>query len=411
MKIALVTLSDGDHCRQLAEIVSPAKREYCKRFGYDFIEFDRTLDPNRPTAWCKILAVLQVLPNYDWVLWNDADALVWDSGLGLKRFIADLNEELFVVQDDPVGINTGVFLVKNSPKIFELLARAYDQTQFNEHILWEQIAIQKLLDDPKTTVPHRRFPTGRPGPLMQSIYCFNSPPWSSVFLHVAGMRSAERIETIARLTRLAERPMAERLYSRDDLGDLLNRHNLIGEGVEVGVADAAFSERIMKQWEGRQLHLVDLWDVDTRNRDHSQVSAMVQQTRQREAKKRMSRFGDRVRFHQADSCLAAQSFSDESLDFVYLDADHSASAVQDDIRAWFPKIRPGGVLAGHDYLDGTAAGCDFGVKTAVAIWECQSGYRVASTAEPAFASWYLFKRPDWRSNGCAGKNCSPPIIS
>lgn len=392
MRIALVTLSDGDHCRRLAEIVNPAKRSYCQRFGYDFVEFEKTLDPNRPAAWSKILAILQVLPHYDWVFWHDSDTLIWDSGLGLKRFLAGLQEEVLVVQDDPVGINTGAFFVKNSPLTFRLLASAYDQTQFNEHFLWEQIAIQKLLEDPKTTIPHRRIPTTALGPQMQSIYIFNSPPWSGVFLHVAGMRSDDRIAVIERLTRLASRPITERLFSRDDLGDFLNRHNLLGEGVEVGVADGTFSERIMSQWEGRQLHLVDLWESDPRNRDRSQVDTALHQSDRQAAERRLSQFGNRIHFHQTDSLVAAQEFADNSLDFVYLDADHSVAAVQEDIAAWYPKVRHGGLLAGHDFLDGTTNECEFGVKTAVERWESQTGHRVAATAELSFASWYVFKQ-------------------
>lgn len=51
------------------------------------------------------------------------------------------------------------------------------------------------------------------------------------------------------------------------------------------------------------------------------------------------------------SIEAAKQFSDATLDFVFLDADHRPLAVLDDICAWRPKIRPGGVLAGHDYSD------------------------------------------------------------
>lgn len=49
------------------------------------------------------------------------------------------------------------------------------------------------------------------------------------------------------------------------------------------------------------------------------------------------------------SVQAAAMFEDESLDFVFIDADHSPQAVYDDLNAWWPKLRPGGLLAGHDY--------------------------------------------------------------
>lgn len=53
-----------------------------------------------------------------------------------------------------------------------------------------------------------------------------------------------------------------------------------------------------------------------------------------------------IRSHSLD---AATRFSDQSLDFVFIDADHGFEAVSADIRAWLPKVKPGGILAGHDY--------------------------------------------------------------
>ena len=46
---------------------------------------------------------------------------------------------------------------------------------------------------------------------------------------------------------------------------------------------------------------------------------------------------------------AASNFADGSVDFVFIDADHSYEAVKQDIQTWLPKVRHGGVLAGHDY--------------------------------------------------------------
>lgn len=52
--------------------------------------------------------------------------------------------------------------------------------------------------------------------------------------------------------------------------------------------------------------------------------------------------------HNCDSVIAADRYEPESVDFVFIDADHSEAAVKRDIAAWLPKVRPGGVLAGHD---------------------------------------------------------------
>lgn len=51
------------------------------------------------------------------------------------------------------------------------------------------------------------------------------------------------------------------------------------------------------------------------------------------------------------SDLSASLFEDGSLDFVFIDADHVAPAVRADIRAWLPKMKPGGIIAGHDYCE------------------------------------------------------------
>lgn len=50
-----------------------------------------------------------------------------------------------------------------------------------------------------------------------------------------------------------------------------------------------------------------------------------------------------------DSAYAAQYFDDHSLDFVFVDADHSYQGVLRDLLAWKNKVRSGGILAGHDY--------------------------------------------------------------
>ena len=51
----------------------------------------------------------------------------------------------------------------------------------------------------------------------------------------------------------------------------------------------------------------------------------------------------------AESVLAASLVPDQKLDFVFIDADHRFEAVVADIRAWLPKVKVGGVLAGHDW--------------------------------------------------------------
>src|SRR3990167_3466388 len=50
------------------------------------------------------------------------------------------------------------------------------------------------------------------------------------------------------------------------------------------------------------------------------------------------------------SIEAAKDFADGSLDAVYIDAEHDEDSVREDIRVWRPKIKPGGILSGHDWI-------------------------------------------------------------
>ncbi len=60
-------------------------------------------------------------------------------------------------------------------------------------------------------------------------------------------------------------------------------------------------------------------------------------------------YKNRVTILQTDSLSASQTIDDESLDFIFIDADHSYDGVCKDIEAWMPKVKPGGYAFFHDY--------------------------------------------------------------
>ena len=87
-KFALVTLYT-DNIRRLAELTNPGKQDYCKKWGYDFVCQEGSLDPDRPPAWSKILLLRKLLDKYDWLFWLDADAMIMNPEIPMDRFIDD----------------------------------------------------------------------------------------------------------------------------------------------------------------------------------------------------------------------------------------------------------------------------------------------------------------------------------
>lgn len=167
--------------------------------------------------------------------------------------------------------------------------------------------------------------------------------------------------------RVSYRSRTPVLTTRTEFPVLMNQRNLLGTGFEIGVREGGFSELILERWRGRRLISVDPWReapaeeyVDVANRAQAVQDALYEETRQR-----LARFSDRSEIWRTTSVEAAQRVQPGSADFVYLDARHDYDSVREDLEAWYPKVRPGGILAGHDYLDGVFPEGVFGVKTAV----------------------------------------------
>lgn len=179
---------------------------------------------------------------------------------------------------------------------------------------------------------------------------------------------------------------------REELGYLLNARKLLGAGAEVGVRDGFFSEVVLSRWEGRHLISIDAWRefgtdeyIDRSNVAQEDHEANLQTTRDR-----LARFGDRSTIIKDASVEAAANIHRASLDFVYIDARHDFAGVTEDLHAWTDKVRPGGILCGHDYVDGFFRDGDFGVRSAVDAFFGLRGWRVRSTwGDPPWVSWYV----------------------
>lgn len=132
-------------------------------------------------------------------------------------------------------------------------------------------------------------------------------------------------------------------------GDRIALAQLFGElnfnkGAEIGVEMGRYSAHLCRANPNLQIMCVDPWEP------FSHHSANNMEATYQNARARLAQFGNRVNFVRKRSVDAAREVPDKSLDFVYIDGLHDFDSCMGDILAWVPKVRPGGIVSGHDYL-------------------------------------------------------------
>lgn len=140
------------------------------------------------------------------------------------------------------------------------------------------------------------------------------------------------------------------------------------KGAEIGVEQGLYSEVLCKAIPGLSLLCVDAWKAYRAYREHvtqEKLDGFYEAT-----KRRLAAYD--ATLLREFSVDAAQRVLDGSLDFVYIDGNHRYEQVVADLAAWVPKVRAGGIVAGHDYRKDKGRGC-FHVPQAVGGWTSAYG--------------------------------------
>lgn len=136
--------------------------------------------------------------------------------------------------------------------------------------------------------------------------------------------------------------------------DLIKYFNELAfkKGAEIGVSEGYFSEAICKAIPGVQLYCIDNWwpyhgnrwgkGMDTNNHYFET------------AKKRLTPYN--ATLIRKKSMDAVREFEENSLDFVFIDANHSYDYVMQDLIEWTKRVKPGGIVSGDDYYHFRGAG-------------------------------------------------------
>jgi hypothetical protein len=119
-------------------------------------------------------------------------------------------------------------------------------------------------------------------------------------------------------------------------------------GVEVGVCLAHTTEAFIKGIKNlKKLYAIDNyptfvdWDGSDWNQDRQNLMKKT-------AQEKMIPYKSKVEFLHISSQEFVRTIEDESLDFVFIDGDHSYEAALKDFENYYPKIKNGGIFAGHD---------------------------------------------------------------
>jgi predicted O-methyltransferase YrrM len=168
------------------------------------------------------------------------------------------------------------------------------------------------------------------------------------------------------------------MKTRLELGKFFQEHYKTGVGAEIGVQRGFFSKHLSKDYKGT-IVCVDIWDDE-------QIF--------QEAKNNLT--GQMFHLKQGLSVDVSKKTTDESLDWVYVDADHSYEGIKSDLKCWYPKVRKGGIISGHDYFDGERQNVNFQVKKAVDEFAKEKRKKVETTTDDifeglAYDSWWFIK--------------------
>jgi hypothetical protein len=160
-----------------------------------------------------------------------------------------------------------------------------------------------------------------------------------------------------------------------------------GVVAEVGVYRGEFALSIAQGAQPEELILVDLWDWADRplNMDDPAPAHEVLA----EAKERLKDF-PQATFRKGDAIEVMSSYPDHYFDWVYLDTSHDYEETFRSLNFLKNKVKPGGLLAGHDYAYGNwVNGHRFGVVPAVHNFCTQNGWELAYFTLEEYASFAL----------------------
>ena len=117
-------------------------------------------------------------------------------------------------------------------------------------------------------------------------------------------------------------------------------------GIEIGTEGGKFAQCLLRKIPNLDLDCIDCWEGYPGYRE----KMADKQARYYElAKERLAPYEGRFSLIKKYSMDAVKDYKDNSVDFVYIDGNHNFINVANDISEWSKKVKPGGIIMGHDF--------------------------------------------------------------
>ena len=117
----------------------------------------------------------------------------------------------------------------------------------------------------------------------------------------------------------------------------------LSSGAELGVWKGKTITHLLETCPNLSMTGIDAWD------SMGKWTEWNHKNHEHEVRYKTKKFGERCRLIKGKTLEVADQIGDATLDFVFIDADHSEQGVRGDIETYKTKVKPGGYVMGHDY--------------------------------------------------------------
>lgn len=399
---AVVTLTIGDSYRLIGRRSHFFMQAYAKRINADFRiiahsdhqlhHFDKFKMGDLLEQYDRIIyfdvdvLVTKQCPNLFKIIDNYEIALLDESALANdgeraehRRVMEKASKEYDIpLPENYCFFNTGVIVFSKRHKPLFAPPEKVVQMEYGEQPLFNLRLINSDFEVAKLEPSLNRMP------YMDKV--LKTPRTDANVIHYAGLPDAlhQMADDIKKLyPRKRQQPATP--VSRLEMLDLLELQDKTC--VEIGSYKGDFAWEILRRGP-KELWLIDpwasqpveVWPDDFANADENTMDLMFYDVINK------FRHDRRVKIVRDYSVNTAQRFENESLDFVYIDAVHTLESVLIDIGSWWPKVKRGGWLCGHDYT-----GTFPGVKVAVDAFCKITNKPLSMLCLEVWASWGIQK--------------------